>query len=138
MERFTVRVKEGDRKGECFIPGNKDAIEKVEYINENGRWKSEEYKGKAIDKLTEYEDLEEQGKLLELPCAVGDFALFSNGDILPITHITLSNPKDGISVGCQNGIHISMNLNYGSWCKGFFKSREEAEATLKELPGATE
>jgi hypothetical protein len=26
----------------------------------------------AIDKLAEYEDLEEQGKLLKLPCAVGD------------------------------------------------------------------
>lgn len=72
MERLTVRVKEGNRKDECFIPGNKNAIEKVEYIYEDGRWESEEYKGKAIDKLAEYEDLEEQSKLLKLPCAVGD------------------------------------------------------------------
>lgn len=28
--------------------------------------------GNAIRKLAEYEDLEEQGKLLKLPCAVGD------------------------------------------------------------------
>ena len=79
MERFIVRVKEGNGKGECFIPRNKDAIEKVEYIHENGRWKSEEYKGKAIDKLAEYEDLEEQGKLLELPCAVGILLCFLMG-----------------------------------------------------------
>lgn len=72
MERLTVRVKEGDRKDECFIRGNKNAIEKVEYIHEGGRWESEEYKGKAVDKLAEYEDLEEQGRLLRLPCAVGD------------------------------------------------------------------
>lgn len=28
--------------------------------------------GHAVEKLAEYEDLEEQGKLLKLPCAVGD------------------------------------------------------------------
>lgn len=72
MARLTVRVKEGDRKDECFICGNKNAIEKVEYIHEDGRWESEEYKGKAVDKLAEYEDLEEQGKLLKLPCAVAE------------------------------------------------------------------
>ena len=87
----------------------------------------------AITKLVDYEDLEEQGKLLKLPCAVGDFALFSNGDIRPVIYITLSNPYEGITVGCQNGIRISMNLQYGNWCKGFFKTEEEAEAALKEL-----
>ncbi len=87
----------------------------------------------AITKLADYEDLEEQGKLLKLPCAVGDFALFSNGDIRPVIYITLSNPYEGITVGCQNGIRISMNLQYGNWCKGFFKTEEEAEAALKEL-----
>lgn len=29
MERLTVRVKEGNRKDECFIPGNKNAIKKL-------------------------------------------------------------------------------------------------------------
>ena len=50
MDRLTVRVKEGDRKDECFIPGNKNPIEKVEYVHEDGRWESDEYKGKAVDK----------------------------------------------------------------------------------------
>lgn len=72
MDRLTVIVKEGNRKDECFIPGNKNAIEKVEYICEGERWESEEYKGKAVDKLAEYEDLEEQNRLIKLPCAVGD------------------------------------------------------------------
>ena len=71
MERFTVKVKEGERKGECFIPGHKNAIEKVEYYDD-GIWDSEEYKGKAIDKLAKYEDLEEQGKLLKLLCKPHD------------------------------------------------------------------
>lgn len=86
-------------------------------------------------KLAEYEDLEEQGKLLKLPCTVGDFALFSDGDIRPVTHITVSNARDGIVVGCQNWINISMNFQYGSWCKGFFKTRAEAEAKLAEMEG---
>lgn len=86
-----------------------------------------------IDKLAEYEELEEQGKLLRLPCAVGDFALFSNGCIYPVTYITMSNEREGITVGCQNGIRVSMNLQYGSWCKGFFKSMEEAEAALENM-----
>lgn len=64
---------------------------------------------------------------------VGDFALFSNGCIYPVTYITISNAREGIIVGCQNGINISMKLQHGSSCKGFFKTEEEAEAVLKEL-----
>ena len=86
-----------------------------------------------VKRLAEYEDLEEQGKLLKPPCAVGDFALFCNGDIRPVIYVTMSNVHEGIIVGCQNGIHISMNLHYGSWCKGFFKTCEEAKSALKEL-----
>lgn len=85
----------------------------------------------AIEKLAEYEDLEEQGKLLKLPCALGDFALFSDKRILPVTFISKTN--EGIIVGCQNGIRISMDSQYGDWCKGFYRSREEAEEKLKEL-----
>ena len=88
---------------------------------------------RMAEKLEEYEALEEQNKLLKLPCAVGDFALFSDGYILPVTYITMSNAREGITVGCQNGIRISMNLQYGNWCKGFFKTEEEAESALKEL-----
>lgn len=86
--------------------------------------------GEAIDKLTEYENLEDQNRILKLPCKVGDYALFSNGDILPVVYITLGT--DGITVGCQNGINISMALQYGSWCKGFYASYKQAEnAKLK-------
>ncbi len=82
----------------------------------------------AIKKLSDYEDLEEQGKLVELPCAAGDWALFSGGYVLPVIYVTVS--QTGVTVGCQNGIKISMDLRQ---CKGFYKTREEAEAALKEL-----
>lgn len=84
-----------------------------------------------VDRWEEYKTLEDRGKLLKLPCVVGDFALFSDGDIRPVIYIAVSN--EDVVVGCQNGIKISMNLQYGSWCKGFFKTRDEAEAALKEL-----
>ena len=117
MERLTVRVREGNRKGECFIPGNKNSIEKVEYIHEDGRWESEEYKGKAVEKLAEYEDLEEQGKLLKLPCAVGDtvYCIFT-------------------SMKGTNPVIFSQKFNYGMverFGKTVFLTKEEAEQSLE-------
>lgn len=82
----------------------------------------------AIKKLSDYEELEEQGKLVELPCAAGDWALFSGGYFLPVIYVTVS--QTGITVGCQNGIKVTMDMRQ---CKGFYKTREEAEAALKEL-----
>lgn len=60
MERFTEKFKDGRnilRKG----------ITDIFHVG-FGRF----FEGESIDKLAEYEDLEEQGKLLKLPCAVGD------------------------------------------------------------------
>ena len=41
----------------------------------------------AFDKLAEYEDLEEQGLLLKLPCKVGDtvYLIKSDGKVVPRT-----------------------------------------------------
>lgn len=128
MERLTVRVKEGNRKDECFIPGNKNAIEKVEYICEGERWESEEYKGKAVDKLAEYEDLEEQNRLLKLPCAVGDtvFKIYKS-EIIEITVRGILF-RSGELLG-QDG----NGSNFGIFGKTVFLTREEAEAALEEL-----
>lgn len=40
-------------------------------------------RGDVIDKLAEYEDLEEQGRLVKLPCKVGD-TVYVDNTILPI------------------------------------------------------
>ena len=77
----------------------------------------------VIDKLAHYEDLEEQGRLIELPCAVGD----------TVWHITEIHDEDG-----------KRNEIYADWfeiCdlpllnKAMFLTREEALAKLKELEG---
>jgi len=42
----------------------------------------------CVEKLAEYEDLEEQGKLLKLPCAVGDTVYYADNEyyftVLPV------------------------------------------------------
>ncbi len=60
MERLTKKFTDGGAYCEEIIDvGIKD----INYPT---------YVGRAVDKLAEYEDLEEQGKLLKLPCVVGD------------------------------------------------------------------
>lgn len=134
MERLTIRVQKGERKGECFIPGHKKAIEKIEYIHKDGRWEGEEYKGKAVDRLAEYEDLEEQGKLLKLPCAVGDVVY----EIDPIGESIEKKKIDSVELH-EYGVSIFAKDISGSFdtydMSDFgavvFLSKEEAEAALK-------
>lgn len=85
----------------------------------------------ALNKLAEYEDLEEQGKLLKLPCAVGDFALLVIGVILPVNYI--SKTQNGIEVGLQNGTSVQINRDFPAFCKGFYKTKEEAETALQKM-----
>ena len=147
MERLTVRVKEGNRKDECFIPGNKNAIEKVEYICEGERWESEEYKGKAVDKLAEYEDLEEQNKLLKLPCAVGDtvhhLCTFKNGES-EIIEMKVECVEPCGAIRQHKGVCEIWNVYAETdYTKAYFKffdfgktvflTKEEAEAALKKI-----
>lgn len=139
MERLTVRVKEGNRKDECFIPGNKNAIEKVEYISEGGRWESEEYRGKAVDKLAEYEDLEEQGKLLKLPCKAGQKVYLLRKDIKKVIDGEITSMRIG-EFASEMKIFIIDDNRYteSSFDKIgdiVFFTRQEAEDKLAEMEG---
>lgn len=72
-----------------------------------------------VKKFKEYEDLEEQGKLLKLPCAAGDTVYCI------MTSIKGTNPTI-----------FSQKFDHGmieSFGKAVFLTREEAEAALKEL-----
>lgn len=81
----------------------------------------------AIKKLSDLEDLEEQGKLLKLPCAVGDTVYtacswgIESGIVGSIEIIS-----DRIFVNNTRGQMIGEARN-------IFLTREEAEAALKEL-----
>lgn len=85
------------------------------------RWKNKVSLGKALDKLSHYEDLEEDGRLITLPCKVGSnvYAIGMNGEIIAFTVDTIGY---ALSIASQIG-------------KGFYLTKAEAEAKLEELKG---
>lgn len=97
----------------------------------------------AMEKLAEYEDLEEQGKLLKLPCAVGD-TVYTNESVQGWYFRKENRPYEAkvVFIGI-NGVNDFMNIDFGNGHmlqfkfseigKTVFLTKEEAEATLKEL-----
>lgn len=74
----------------------------------------------ALSKLTHYEDMEEQGRLIELPCAVGDTIYeVHDGEIRTNRLVTKWR--------------ITRYLEEGFFGESVFTTKEEAEAKLKEL-----
>lgn len=98
---------------------------------------------KALNKLAQYEDLEEQGKLLKLPCAVGDAVYRINKgarepiismEVVEIGTLSLKTGGLAVQITCRDNIGRGeicyLNSDFG---RNIFISREEAEAALKEL-----
>ena len=84
-------------------------------------WKNRVSLSKALDKLAHYEDLEEAGRLIELPCKVGDnlYAIGANGNLVEFNVDTINYA-------------LSLAPLVG---KGFYSTIAEAEAKLEELKG---
>lgn len=101
----------------------------------------------AIDKLAEYEDLEEQNRLIKLPCAVGDTVYeICEGFIEPCTveTIFLADYKDKagnpsymmeIYYDREDCPWVSTEIYFTDIGKTVFLTIEEAEAALKERCG---
>lgn len=112
----------------------KDINELLELSNENQFGANDAYY-----KLQEYEDLEEQDRLLKLPCKVGDAVYaISMGKIISlvveeISTFYIRNEKI-INVKCQNA-DIFRNYVEREFGKVVFLTKSEAEAKLKELRG---
>ena len=87
----------------------------------------------VLDKLCEYEDLEEDGKLIKLPCKVGDkvWVPFIDGDIAVLR-------VQGISIGPTGKVILNLNdypLNKvlgDEIGKTIYLSKEEAEKHLTD------
>lgn len=83
-------------------------------------------------KLKEYEDLEEQGRLIKLSCKVGDTVYYINPDKNTINELVVY----GFDIRpLQRFVYDYMGarLNFNQFGKTVFLTREEAEAKLKEL-----
>ena len=91
----------------------------------------------AIQRLAEYEDAEEQGLLVRLPCKVGDRMYF-----LDTCHTAEDFGKKFVSWGEVTkvsiaGMYVCLKTPTGlplalSW-ESIFASREEAEKALEEV-----
>ena len=94
---------------------------------------------KAIEKLKHYEDLEEQGRLVKLPCKVGDTVYgLSMGKFISLTVNEISifcmKGEKIINAKCQSDDEFR-NYVEREFGKTVFLTQSEAEAKLKELRG---
>jgi chemotaxis methyl-accepting protein methylase len=96
------------------------------------------------EKLKEYEDLEEQGRLLKLPCNRGDEVYFIKS-AFSMAHFPIEAKITRIcGVDCDNDVMYSSITEYNKIDRRFkssdigktvFLTKSEAEAKLKELRG---
>lgn len=92
---------------------------------------------KVLEKLAEYEDLEEQGKLLKLPCVVGDtvYRVSRNGIYIDSCQITGFAKYDSIKSMCYT-VYIDPDeediIAISDFGKTVFLTQEEADAALKK------
>ena len=85
----------------------------------------------AAEKLAHYEDLEEQGRLITLPCKIGDtvYGIRRYQDRI-VKSGTVSEMYFNQNMKL---VIVIKNLCRGSWGENIFGTKEEAEAALKEV-----
>lgn len=89
---------------------------------------------KMYHKLADYEDLEEQGKLIKLPCKVGDTVyIIKNDEIIKdkVEDCDIWSIRDGIKLRIQ--LQHYNDYVFGELGKTVFLDRKEAEAVLEEM-----
>lgn len=113
MERLTVKTEDG--------------YERVSIWTKNQQ---------LIDKLAYYEDLEEQGRLVKLPCKVGDVVYITGSTLIEAMcmRIQLDGYKNGIWVNAKE-YSDNIWIPFKAFDKSVFLTKSEAEAKMKELRG---
>ena len=96
------------------------------------------FKDLLIKKLGEYENLEEQGRLLKLPYKVGDTVWnYSYFGLKKYKVKYIGFDKNGLLYfDCDNGITYGFRCYLKDSKDKIFLTKSEAEAKLKELRGA--
>ena len=103
------------------------------WITDNDETRRLGRKETAYKKLAEYEDLEEQGLLLRLPCKVGDKAWYVNRD--GINEVIVDSFVFNVNLFANVSVYIGAE-RFGKTLtpyKTLFFSKEEAEQKLKEM-----
>lgn len=122
MGRLTKRYEDGS----LYVPMFRDKV--VEFI----------------EKLAHYEDLEEQGRLICLPCKIGDIVYVADKTgrrVHPFTIDIIEMNKFDKSILAsyigkeQNLQYWKIRISIERFEEHFCKTKEEAEAKLEELKG---
>lgn len=121
MERLTERTAVGILVKENYEKESKKTLCSCYGEKPNPHYTNCEEGYCAMEKLADYEDAEEQGRLIKLPCKVGDDVCYILG-IPNKTPCTIDKCTFELSDINKIG-------------KTLFLTREEAEAKLKELRG---
>lgn len=119
-----------------------DETELAEHYRNSGKAEWAESKMELVgllEQLKEYQHLEEQGRLLKLPCKVGDTVYgISMGKLISLTVNEISifymKGEKIINVKCQND-DVFRNYVEREFGKTVFLTKPEAKAKLKELRG---
>lgn len=125
-----------------------DETELAEHYKDIGKLEGYESKMELVgllEQLKEYQQLEEQGRLIKLPCKVGDkifldFAGFGKDiDKFTVKDFHLDCFEDGeTTLFCDYGSNdrtFSGQIDVMEFGKTVFLTKSEAEAKLKELRG---
>ena len=108
MERLTEKY-----NGKNIVkPGYIAMAFKIETVNR--------FEGEAVDKLSDYEDAEEQGLLLRLPCKVGDT-------------VYLIRPNSDRKIIPRTADMVFLSVLWEDYGKEWFLTKAEAEQKLKEM-----
>lgn len=93
----------------------------------------ETYEGyqKLLDKLAHYEDLEEAGRLIELPCKIGD-TVYGIRRYQGVRKVQSGIVSEMYFSQKNRLIIVIKHICRGYWGENIFGSLEEAETALKE------
>ena len=92
-----------------------------------------------LEKLAEYEDLEESGNLLRSPCRLGDTVYILNQKrIIPLKICEIYFDSHGIEMAAKNREELryrTINLSEDGIGVEWYKTEEEAEAAMNKVKG---
>ena len=134
MERLTDRNADGN----YFYP---KCFEKCDGFGASSKCDNCEIATSICEKLGKYEDLEKQGRLVKLPCKVGDVVYVKMASYCK-THYVEAEVRDfvhfiscGFCVVVTSKYFDKENIPFSEFGKTIFLTKEKAEAKLKGLRG---
>ena len=137
MDRLTKNNRE-DNKGDYYYP---ECFERCDGLGASEKCDECDFCYAVCEKLGKYEDLEEQGLLLRLPCNIGDTiyeVYYENREFVIKEHIVKefiyrTYRFQRIEIYCENENGFLVCNNIGKLDECLFLTQAEAEQKLKEM-----